>query len=51
MLELTDYMERYLVDQFSTLRGVANVRINGGRRYAMRVWLDRARTWPRASSR
>jgi multidrug efflux pump len=41
ILELTDYMTRYLVDQFSTLEGVANVRINGGRRYAMRVWLSR----------
>jgi len=41
ILELTDYMSRYLVDQFSTLEGVANVRLNGGRRYAMRVWLSR----------
>ena len=41
MLELTDYMERYLVDQFSTLEGVASVRMNGARRYAMRVWLQR----------
>src|SRR6187399_3693524 len=41
MLELTDYMQRYLVDQFSTLDGVASVRLNGARRYAMRVWLSR----------
>jgi len=41
MLELTDYMQRYLVDQFSTLEGVASVRMNGARRYAMRVWLSR----------
>jgi len=41
MLELTDYMQRYLVDQFSTLEGVASVRLNGARRYAMRVWLSR----------
>jgi multidrug efflux pump len=41
MLEITDYMERYLVDQFATLEGVANVRLNGARRYAMRVWLTR----------
>ena len=41
ILELTDYMERFLVDQFSTLEGVASVRVNGGRRYAMRVWLSR----------
>jgi multidrug efflux pump len=41
MLELTDYMERFLADQFSTLDGVATVRLNGARRYAMRVWLER----------
>src|SRR6185295_11201621 len=41
MLEITDYMERYLVDQFATLDGVASVRMNGARRYAMRVWLLR----------
>lgn len=40
-LELTDYAERYLVDRFSTVPGVARVRISGARRYAMRVWLDR----------
>ncbi|MBK8091674.1 MAG: efflux RND transporter permease subunit [Verrucomicrobiaceae bacterium] len=40
-LELTDYAERYLVDRFSRLEGVARVRINGGSRYALRVWLDR----------
>jgi multidrug efflux pump len=41
LLEITDFMERYLVDQFATLEGVANVRVNGARRYAMRVWLSR----------
>jgi multidrug efflux pump len=41
MLEITDYMERYLQDQFATLEGVASVRLNGARRYAMRVWLSR----------
>ena len=40
-LALTDYAERYLVDRFSRLPGVARVRINGGSRYALRVWLDR----------
>ncbi|WPJ95354.1 efflux RND transporter permease subunit [Coraliomargarita algicola] len=39
--ELTDYAERYLVDRYSTLDGVARIRIGGGLRYAMRVWLDR----------
>jgi multidrug efflux pump len=40
-LEVTDYAERYLVDRFSTVPGVARVSINGGRRYAMRIWIDR----------
>ncbi|NCT41460.1 MAG: efflux RND transporter permease subunit [Alphaproteobacteria bacterium] len=39
--ELTDYAERYLVDQYSALDGVARIRVGGGLRYAMRVWLDR----------
>ena len=40
-LQLTDYAERFLVDRFSTVAGVARVRISGARRYAMRIWLDR----------
>ncbi len=40
-LELTDYAERYLVDRLAAVPGVANVMINGARRYAMRIWLDR----------
>ncbi len=39
--ELTDYAERYLVDRFSVLDGVARVRIGGEQKYAMRVWIDR----------
>ena len=38
---LTDYAERYLLDRFSVLDGVARVRIGGKQSYAMRVWLDR----------
>lgn len=41
MPELTDYAQRYLVDRFSVIDGVARVRIGGEQRYAMRVWLDR----------
>ncbi|MCG8668383.1 MAG: efflux RND transporter permease subunit [Pseudomonadales bacterium] len=41
MAELTDYAERYLIDRFSVLDGVARIRIGGAQRYAMRVWLDR----------
>lgn len=39
--ELTDYAERYLVDQFSIIDGVSQVRISGAQTYAMRIWLDR----------
>lgn len=39
--EMTDYAERYLVDQFSVIDGVSQVRISGAQTYAMRVWLDR----------
>ncbi len=40
-LELTDYAERYVVDRFAALPGVARVRLTGDRRYAMRIWIDR----------
>ncbi len=39
--ELTDYAERYLVDRFSVLDGVARIRLSGSQVYAMRVWLNR----------
>jgi multidrug efflux pump len=39
--ELTDYAERYIVDQFSIISGVSRVRISGAQTYAMRIWLDR----------
>ncbi len=41
VLELNDYADRYLLDRFSVVSGVAMARINGERRYAMRIWLDR----------
>src|SRR4051812_19172473 len=41
VLELNDYADRYLLDRFSVVEGVAMARINGERRYAMRIWLDR----------
>ncbi|NJD33031.1 MAG: efflux RND transporter permease subunit, partial [Gammaproteobacteria bacterium] len=41
VLELTDYAERVIVERLGVLDGVARVRINGARRYAMRVWIDR----------
>jgi multidrug efflux pump len=40
-VELADYAERYLVDGFSQLPGVARIRLSGATRFAMRIWLDR----------
>jgi multidrug efflux pump len=40
-LEVTDYAERYIVDRLSTVPGVARASLNGARRAAMRVWIDR----------
>jgi len=42
-LELSDYAERHIADRLKTLPGVASVIVGGGRRYAMRIWLDRER--------
>ena len=42
-LEITDYADRIVADQLKTLPGVASVIIGGGRRYAMRLWLDPSR--------
>ena len=39
--EITDYAERFIVDRIATLDGVSTVEINGERRYAIRIWLDR----------
>ena len=40
-LELTEYVDRYVVDRLAAVPSVASIRVSGGRRYAMRVWLDR----------
>jgi multidrug efflux pump len=40
LVGLTDYAERNIVDRLSTLPGVANVRIGGSQRKALRIWLD-----------
>ena len=40
--ELTDFAERFLVDRFSALDGVARVRVGGAQNYAVRIWLDRS---------
>lgn len=42
-LVVTDIADRYVKNKLQNLDGVADVRIFGERRYAMRIWLDRAR--------
>ncbi|WP_086479738.1 efflux RND transporter permease subunit [Oceanospirillum sanctuarii] len=42
-LEMTDFADRLVKDRLQTAPGVAEVRIFGERRYAMRIWLDKAR--------
>lgn len=42
-LEITDYVDRFIVDKLKNLNGVADVQIYGERRYAMRIWIDRER--------
>jgi multidrug efflux pump len=39
-LQLSDYVDRNLVDRFSTIDGVARVFVAGEARPSMRVWLD-----------
>ena len=41
MMELTDYMERYVVDRFATIPGVSQIMIFGAGGPSMRIWLDR----------
>ncbi len=40
VLDLTDYVERNLVDRFAALSGVARVQLSGERHYAMRIWIN-----------
>jgi multidrug efflux pump len=42
-LEITDYVDRFVLDRLKNLNGVADVTIYGERRYAMRIWIDRER--------
>ncbi len=41
--QITDYVDRYVRDDIQRLSGVAEARIFGERRYAMRLWLDALR--------
>lgn len=40
IMEVSDYADRYLVDSFSSVEGVARIRGSGQRRPAMRIWID-----------
>lgn len=42
-LELTDFANRNLVNRLQTVTGVSEVRIQGERVFAMRIWIDRSR--------
>ncbi len=39
-LELGDYAERYLVDQFSSIKNVGRILVGGLRELSIRVWVD-----------
>ena len=39
-LELGDYAERFLIDQFSSVKNVGRIRIGGLRELSIRVWVD-----------
>ena len=39
-LELGDYAERYLIDQFSSIKNVGRIRVGGLRELSIRVWID-----------
>lgn len=42
-LEITDFADRFVKDRLQSISGVAEARIFGERRFAMRIWLDAAR--------
>ena len=41
LMDLTDYMERYLLDRFATIPGVSQINLFGSGGPSMRVWIDR----------
>ncbi|MFL2770588.1 MAG: efflux RND transporter permease subunit [Rhodospirillaceae bacterium] len=40
-LELSDYVNRYIIDRFTSIEGVAFAWIGGERKKSLRIWLDR----------
>ncbi len=47
-LQLTDYADRFIIDQLQTVPSVGRVVIGGQREYAMRLWLDPSKMAARA---
>ncbi len=41
LMEITDFVDRSLVDRLSVIDGVATIRVSGARVPAMRIWVDR----------
>ncbi len=41
LMEITDYVERNMVDRLSVLDGVSAIRVSGSRVLSVRIWLDR----------
>ena len=40
MMELTDYMQRYIIDRFAVIPGVSQINVFGSGGPSMRVWID-----------
>ena len=40
LMEVSDYVDRYLADALSVVEGVAMIRHSGSRRPSMRIWVD-----------
>ncbi len=41
LMEITDFVERNMVDRLSVLDGVSTIRVSGSRVLSVRIWLDR----------
>jgi multidrug efflux pump len=40
VMELTDYMERYVIDRFAVIPGVSRIQVFGSGGPSMRIWVD-----------
>ncbi len=40
-MEITDYLNRYILDKFSVIEGVSSVDIAGNQEKSMRIWLNK----------